>query len=344
MQADAAPPSPIPHWSEVDWSEHTRDEVVFGRRMRFLDAGSGPAVLLIHGLGGCWQTWLENIPTLREQHRVIALDLPGFGLSEEIPPPAEMTEHVRMIFALLERLELDAVSVVGHSMGGLISMMLATSDPSRVNSLVLVSAGAAPIPPSRLKVIVRAFEGFRKVFALPGVSTVMTTNARVRHAMLRGFLVDPTSLSPELALHVIPAMNAPGFGSAVLAAARAVSDVRAAEVQCPTLAIWGDQDRILPLRTAEELVKLLPHATLAVLPSVGHCPMFEAVEDFNDLLLSFLGESPLPTKRLSRAYMNDRRAAVDRRSMPRLLRQRRQRRLLRRRATTNTRRGPNEDV
>src|SRR5262249_5776173 len=69
-------------WLDVDWQEHLHSRSVNGARVNYVEMGQGPPVILIHGLSGCWQNWLENIPQLARRHRVIALDLPGFGESE----------------------------------------------------------------------------------------------------------------------------------------------------------------------------------------------------------------------------------------------------------------------
>ena len=75
---------PDADWQSIKWSRHTRDIMVDGRRVHYVDVGAGPAVVLIHGQGGCWQWWLRTIPTLAAQTRVIAVDLAGFGESDPI--------------------------------------------------------------------------------------------------------------------------------------------------------------------------------------------------------------------------------------------------------------------
>src|SRR3990172_3219745 len=76
-----------PAWMEIDWREHLHSADVMGTRVNYVDVGQGPPILLVHGLSGCWQNWLENIPHLAQQHRVIVPDLPGFGRSSMPPEP-----------------------------------------------------------------------------------------------------------------------------------------------------------------------------------------------------------------------------------------------------------------
>jgi pimeloyl-ACP methyl ester carboxylesterase len=115
--------------------------------------------------------------------------------------------------------------------------------------------------------------------------------------MLAGFVHDPDCLSPELAAEIVPLMAAPGFAEAVLAGAAAATPGKAARIECPTLLIWGDRDRILPVSQAQELAGSLPDARLEVLRDVGHCPMFETPAEFNALLAGFAAETAAPDRR-----------------------------------------------
>src|ERR1700745_1380408 len=83
-QPAGSPPDPDREWQSIDWSAHTRDAIIRGRRIRYAEIGSGPAVVLIHGQGGSWQWWLRVMPPLAAHGRMIAVDLAGFGASEPI--------------------------------------------------------------------------------------------------------------------------------------------------------------------------------------------------------------------------------------------------------------------
>jgi pimeloyl-ACP methyl ester carboxylesterase len=126
---------------DVDWREHQRWIEVGGRPVNVVELGEGPAaIVFVHGLAGSWPNWLEQLPVFARDHRVIAMDLPGFGHS---PMPAEtitISSYARILDGLLEQLKIDAATVVGNSMGGFISAELAINFPQRVERLVLVSA------------------------------------------------------------------------------------------------------------------------------------------------------------------------------------------------------------
>jgi len=277
-----------PRWTDVDWAPHVKNTLILGRRLRYLDYGKGPPLLLVHGLGGAWQNWLENLPALGREFRVIAVDLPGFGGSDPLPPPAEMETHVEVLASLLDRLAIPDVVLVGHSLGGLIALLFASAYPTRLRGLVLVCAGGIALSRLRLAAIVRGFAVVNVGLGLPGVSRALALRPRLRHAMLAGALGDPTALSAPLAAQVIPLMaSAPGFIGAVVAGGRAVRTVRPELVQTPTLLIWGDRDPILPVSQARELASTMPDARLVELEGVGHCPMFERPAEFNDELARF---------------------------------------------------------
>jgi pimeloyl-ACP methyl ester carboxylesterase len=272
---------------EIDWSPHVQERRVDGRMLRYLDYGEGPAIVLVHGLGGAWTTWLENIETLAEGHRVIAIDLPGFGGSEPLPAPAEMRTHAAVVAALLEQLAVTGAVVVGHSMGGLVVMRLAVDRPDLVQRLVLVNAGGIALDAKRLAMITSSFRVFHALVGRQSVLEGMARRARLRRLMVWPMVKDPAAMSGPFALETIPLAAAPGFLGALSSAAHAVGEVRPADVRCPVLLLWGREDRILPLVGARDLLERLPDGRIEVLSGAGHCPMFEVPAAFNAALLAF---------------------------------------------------------
>src|SRR5436305_10535375 len=131
-----------PDWREIDWASHLHDTIVEGRRVRYCDygTGDGPPVVMLHGLGGSWQNWLENIPRIGQQRRVIAVDLPGHGASEMPVEKISISAFGRCVDALCEQLGLGAVELVGNSTGGFTATEVAIQFPSRAAGHVLVSA------------------------------------------------------------------------------------------------------------------------------------------------------------------------------------------------------------
>src|SRR5204863_87348 len=118
-----------------------------GRRVQYVDMGSGDGrpVVFVHGIAGNWQNWLENLPRFAQERRVVALDLPGFGGSEDPAADVSIPGLGRAVEALCDQLELGEVALVGNSMGGFIAAETAIQFPERVERLVLVSAAGITI-------------------------------------------------------------------------------------------------------------------------------------------------------------------------------------------------------
>src|SRR6185437_14037619 len=136
-----------PDWRETDWREHLNEIEIAGRRVNYVEmrSGEGPPVVFVHGLGGAWQNWLENIPRTAQERRTFALDLPGFGRSEMPRAEISISGYGRSVNEFCEQLGLDEVVLVGNSMGGFVAAETAIQVPSRVERLVLVSAAGISI-------------------------------------------------------------------------------------------------------------------------------------------------------------------------------------------------------
>jgi pimeloyl-ACP methyl ester carboxylesterase len=142
-QADPAYGTPgRSEWLDMDWPAVTRTATVRGSEITYVDLGEGPGepIVWIHGLGACWQTWLENLPHFARSHRCIALDLPGFGASPMPTEQISMERYAAIVDELLRGLGIERAIVVGNSMGGFIATELAIRFPTVVSKLVLVSA------------------------------------------------------------------------------------------------------------------------------------------------------------------------------------------------------------
>src|SRR5687767_9944251 len=109
-----------PAWLDIDWAAHVHEAEIDGGRVTYADLGSGPPIVWVHGLGASWQCWLENLPDFARDHRVIAMDLPGFGRSEMPQDEISIEGYARFVCRLLDHLGIEAATVVGNSMGGFI--------------------------------------------------------------------------------------------------------------------------------------------------------------------------------------------------------------------------------
>ena len=278
----------VPHWTDIDWRPSIANRLINDRQVRYLDHGSGPAVVLLHGMAASWHWWLENIPALARHHRVIAVDLPGFGDSEPLPAPAEMATHARTVLDLLAQLDIESATVSGHSMGGLVALEMFVADPRRVRNLILVDSGGVPMPERRLAVVLAVLRIGAGILRRRFIRTALATKPWVRRLALRAAFRDPRVMSAELAAKTMPVFGGPGFVDAVAAAGRAVHATVPEAITCPVLLMWGERDVIAPPRCAKQMHDRLPDSKLVVFAGAGHTPMIEFPEQFNDLALRFI--------------------------------------------------------
>jgi pimeloyl-ACP methyl ester carboxylesterase len=290
---------PVGHsdWLDVDWSDHQRWVHIEGRWVNVVELGSGPPVLLIHGLS-CWQSWLENICFFARDHRVIAMDLPGFGASQAPAEPISISGYARMLDALCDELGVACAAVVGNSMGGFIGAELAIRFPARVERLCLAPAiglNMEHVRQERRRTIGNRVENvlFFGLAWLSVRSDLPVRRAGLREKLLKLIVAHPERLPGALVLQVIRATGrASGFAAALDAITRYPIRDRLGEIACPTLIIWGADDRLVPVSDATELEWLIPNSRKLIYDETGHLPMLERPARFNADLRAFLDEGP----------------------------------------------------
>jgi pimeloyl-ACP methyl ester carboxylesterase len=289
------PPGRSP-WLDIDWRQHQHWTIINDSPVNFIEVGQGPALLFVHGLSGSWPNWLEQLPVFAESHRVVAVDLPGFGHS---PMPAEqisISGYARTLDALLDALDIDAAAVVGNSMGGFVSAELAISFPRRVERLVLVSAAGLSTynHPSGTRALSGLRRAERVITAYAGwVAAHSDTVARrpgLRNATLGLVTSHPSRLPAALAAEQLRGAGKPGFVQALAANLDYDFRDRLAEIVCPTLIVWGDNDRVITPRDADRFAELIPGSRKVVFADTGHLAMLERPAAFNALLEAFLKE------------------------------------------------------
>ena len=277
-------------WLDVDWREHLRSVPIRGTRVNYVEMGSGPPLVFVHGLAGCWQNWLENIPHFAKTHRVIAVDLPGFGESELPQEEISIPGYGRFVDAFLGEIGVERGVLVGNSMGGFISAEVALSHPSRVDKLVLVSAaGLVTVTPGRLALAKRV----APYFHLGAARTVGRREHWVRRRGMRrmflyGVATHPDLLQPELCYEIASGAGKDGFLDAFSAVLDYDFRDRLSDVKVPTLIVWGRQDKIVPVGGAHEYERLIAGSRKEIFEDTGHVPMIERPHRFNRLLEEFL--------------------------------------------------------
>ena len=236
------------------WREAPAGDVT----IRYLAAGNGAPVVLLHGLAGSVDWWRYNLKPLAASFRIYVLDLARFGGAHP-RPKFSLDAAPHRIAAWMVSMGLPHASFIGHSMGGFIAASLAIRYPDLVRRLVLVCA--ALFPPNG-----------------PKLSA---------WSLLRWFPQFPPNLVPLL-LKDAWWTTPPELWEASKDLLHAGQRPKLSALQTPTLLIWGDQDGILPLETAHDLAEQINGSVLKVFAGVGHCPMWEAPERFNREVTHFL--------------------------------------------------------
>src|SRR4051812_14389610 len=302
--AAALPTDPGPYgpagrsaWMDVDWREHRRFVEVDGRQVNVVEIGVGdPPIVFVHGLAGSWQNWLENMPHFAPAgHRVVAFDLPGFGASDLPGGKISIPGYGRIVDTLLDQLGLGPSVLVGNSMGGFIAAEVAIQFPARVERLVLVSAAGLTIEYQRNEHVLRVLRRTeRRLTAwggwLASRSDTLVRRRRTRRALLAIVAAHPDRLPGPLSAELLRGSGKPGFVDALDALTDYPIRERLPEIACPTLIVWGENDRLVPVRDAFEFERLIPTARKVIYRDTGHVSMLERPAAFNALLEGFLHE------------------------------------------------------
>jgi pimeloyl-ACP methyl ester carboxylesterase len=274
---------------------------VNGLNIRYLSAGNDePPLVLLHGVGDSAVDWSWVLPTLGARHRVIAVDFPGSGDSAKPKREYSLEFLTEFLGDFLNALEIQRAVLVGNSLGGLISLRFALSNPERVAALVLVdSMGFGQLVNPVLSNLTLPLYG---EFAIAWSKTPLGAKQRAwsRAALLfaNPFRVPAAWLAEQERMGLLP-----GFLEANLSILRSQLYVLGQKqiileylpkVEMPTLVVWGINDLVLPYNQAEDAVKRLQQGHLALIPNCGHLPQVERPELFTDALNQFLASAPVP--------------------------------------------------
>jgi len=258
---------------------------VEGVPLRYIDVGSGPAVVLIHGFASSLDVWRGIVPELAKGHRVIALDLKGFGFSGRPAGDYSPAAQARLVRGLLDQRGVDRAAVVAHSWGAGVALALALDAPGRVERLVLYSAYVydEQVPP------------FYQWAQLPGMGEALFA-LYYQHGLedrIGLAFYDQRQATQERVEIVEAEARRPGTTAAALAAVRGQRYARLAArystIKVPTLLLWGENDIVTSLRFGHRLERELGNARLVSYARCGHMPMFEAARPSTRELLRFLG-------------------------------------------------------
>ena len=263
----------------------TRYLLVDGARIRYIDAGRGVPVVFLHGLGASMYAWRKNLAAVAAAgFRVIALDNRGFGLSDKPAAPYDNAAYARLAIALMDSLRLTDAVLVGHSMGGAIAAQVAIEYPRRVRGLVLVgSAGLGARDPLLFRMARWPVLG-RVVLAFRGRGFT----AR----LLRSTYFDPVRVTAADVDQYYAPVAQPQYGRALMGVLRQFRfdalQGRLDRIAAPTLVLWGEEDRWVPLGLGRALAAGITRSAFLSVARAGHSVQEEAPDEVNHLVIRFL--------------------------------------------------------
>lgn len=285
---------PDPDWLRIDWRERLASVAVRDTPVNYVEmAPADPhpvSLVLVHGLAGCWQNWLENIPALARTRRVLALDLPGFGHSPMPDWDISVPAYGELVRDFCGALGLERVAVVGNSLGGFVAAEAVVANPGRFEKLALVSA--AGISHAKLRPEPAALAGRLAVGLAPLAFSFQQRALRrpkLRHSAFRSVFYKPGDLRPELIYEqYLHGHDRPAFLPALTSLMGYDFIDSLAEVETPTLIVGGRNDLVVPPGDAVEYGQLLRNSETVILDRTGHCAQLERPVRFNRLLEAFL--------------------------------------------------------
>lgn len=268
--------------------------VLDGYRMRYLRGGSGPPLLLLHGLLGYSFSWRFAIPVLGEKATVYAVDMPGVGYSDRPPNTnGSFGAHAERLLRFLDNVGVESCDLLGTSHGGAIAMMAAALAPERVRSLILV----APVNPwsAHGRRLAPFLSSAPVSWLLLRFEPLL---ANVHDRLLRRLYGDPRRIRPGTLAGYSAAFKIPGtlnYGLGVVSSwNRDLAELESALpriANIPTLLLWGSKDAAVSPDSAERLRQAFKHCELETFDGVGHLPYEEVPERFNSLVIEFLSRS-----------------------------------------------------
>ena len=264
---------------------------VGGLKIHYVMAGRGRPVVLLHGLGGSLVVWRDNIAALAKRYTVFALDMPGHGDSDNPAADYSLETYTAWLEAFRKSLGIGPLTVIGNSAGGLLASNYARSHRDQVEKLVLVdSAGLG-----------RDVAWYVRLLSIPLLGEFMESAVARRPAnMLRTAFADGRFATRELAMELYRSRVMKGATRAVVKPVRQIVNLfgvrrealltnQLALLKIPTLILWGEEDRLVPVAHGIEAARRIPGARIHVFPNCGHWPQMERAEEFNKLVLEFLG-------------------------------------------------------
>lgn len=291
------------------WVSSVRTVETATARVSYVDLphDGGPTIVLLHGISASWRWFAHLFPALSQHHRVVAVDLPGFGGSSFSRHHLTFDGLADAVVDVCDALAIEAPVVLGHSMGSMVATRVAVRHPARLRSLIITGG---PIL-SLVHLVRRPVETFRRnprsvttlvaesaVVGLPlpqSVASVIAGSARLRRAALGAFVARPDLLDPEVVRATMHDLGAPATFPVLASAATGDPGRGLAQVRCPTRILRGDADALSPPDDVALFLSTVPSADEVRFAHTGHWPHIERPRRFVEEVRRFVspGDAPL---------------------------------------------------
>jgi 2-hydroxy-6-oxonona-2,4-dienedioate hydrolase len=276
----------VVHGVPLQISNYISTRTVGSAKIYFYDRGQGTALVLIHGMFGDFLDWEPVLEPLSQSHRVIAVDLPGFGNSSK--PRREYTADffVSTLEELFTQLGLREIILMGNSFGGQIAILYTLHHPKKVAKLVLVDSGGFRAIPE---------EEASSVAARLGAPVIASLTPEIHALLFAPVFTQPSEASRlyvQKQNEKLQQADYPAYAESVASSIRLSLSVylldQLPEIECPTLLVWGEKDFVLPVEQARQALSKLPHGELKVIAGCGHAPQLECSEAFLRAIRDFI--------------------------------------------------------
>jgi len=292
MVSACATTDPLPPWFDSIERIPLQSIQVNGRRIAYLDVGSGPPVILLHGFGGSMWQW-EYQQALSEKMRLITPDVLGSGLSDKPDIDYRPDEMLSFVVGFMDALQIRQAVLAGHSMGAGLAIGMALEHPDRVAKLVLISGLPQDVMGNLTNpTIRRALSSSAPAWLVSFGNWLF--GGWFTEGILKDIIYDPTLLTPAVLDRSNRNRTRPGLFGPIMSAGTHLPiwesrfAPRLGSITQDTLILWGEEDRVFPLTVGQQLHAQVPKSSFAAIPRAGHLPQWEQPQLVNRHLSAFV--------------------------------------------------------
>ncbi len=286
-------PSPIPAQFDAIERIPIHTVLVHGQQIAYLDVGTGPPVILIHGFGGSMWQWEHQQHTLSQHFRVLTLDLPGAGLSDKPDIDYRTDQMLEFFVGFMDAVQIPQAALVGNSMGAGLAIGMALTHPTYVSRLVLIDG----LPQHVMEKLTSP--SVRRALETTAPAWLVSFGNRLFgglmiESVLQEIVHDPALLTPAVIERSNRNRQRPGLIKPILAVKENLPvwesglATRIGEITHPTLVLWGEEDRVFPLAVGEGLHQTIKGSRFIRIPKAGHIPQWERPDLVNQELITFI--------------------------------------------------------